>query len=221
MKNTKKGFSLAELLIVVAIISVIATMGFTISSKGIDKAFGLYAYNGYQSIGQAMGEITSTNTDQIETDLCGIFNGASKDNTTIAGQTVVKTTNGIRYNIIARDANSYFIDMYLPARKKKTDALPFNVTRLVYIPDSDYGVIIPIDVSGGYNLSTRKDLLPFYVDDGEVGRVIMGEYKPRTYTDFRTAFCSVHGAVSGLVDCTGLATKNKIGAIVVTNPQRI
>ena len=39
MKILKKGFSLAELLIALAIVSIIATLGFTIAKKNVEKAY--------------------------------------------------------------------------------------------------------------------------------------------------------------------------------------
>ena len=41
-KNTKKGFTLAELLISIAIISIISTMGIVISKKGMDNKINFF-----------------------------------------------------------------------------------------------------------------------------------------------------------------------------------
>ena len=49
MKKTK-GFSLAEVLIALAIVSIIATLGFTIAKKGIEDAYNLYIYTAYSSM---------------------------------------------------------------------------------------------------------------------------------------------------------------------------
>ena len=38
----KSGFSLAEMLIALAIIAVISTMAFTISKKGTERAYNMY-----------------------------------------------------------------------------------------------------------------------------------------------------------------------------------
>ena len=58
-KNIKKGFTLAELLISIAIISIISTMGIVISKKGMDKAYDYYVYNSYKSISSAIGDAIS------------------------------------------------------------------------------------------------------------------------------------------------------------------
>ena len=60
-KNIKKGFTLAELLISIAIISIISTMGIVISKKGMDKAYDYYVYNSYKSISSAIGDAISNN----------------------------------------------------------------------------------------------------------------------------------------------------------------
>ena len=53
-KKVKSGFSLAEVLIALAIISVIATMGFSIAKKGIANAYQGYYYAGYQGMDSAI-----------------------------------------------------------------------------------------------------------------------------------------------------------------------
>lgn len=56
MKRFKTGFSLAEVLLTLAIVSIIATIGFTMSRKGIEKAYNGYIYNGYNSLTIAIAE---------------------------------------------------------------------------------------------------------------------------------------------------------------------
>lgn len=56
MKNNKKGFSLAEVLIAVTIAAIIATMGFTIARKGIERAYNLYVYTGYYALSTALSD---------------------------------------------------------------------------------------------------------------------------------------------------------------------
>ena len=53
-KKIKQGFSLAEVLIALAIISVIATMGFSIAKKGIADAYQGYYYSGYLGLDTAL-----------------------------------------------------------------------------------------------------------------------------------------------------------------------
>ncbi len=56
MKNNKKGFSLAEVLIAVTIAAIIATMGFTIARKGIERAYNIYIYTGYYALTTALSD---------------------------------------------------------------------------------------------------------------------------------------------------------------------
>ena len=48
IKKLNKGFSIAELLIVMAIISIIAFMGINIGRKNIEKSYNYYFYNTYK-----------------------------------------------------------------------------------------------------------------------------------------------------------------------------
>lgn len=59
MKNFKNGFSLAELLIALAIISIIAIMGYSITKKNTEKAYNLYIYTGYSAIQSAIADANS------------------------------------------------------------------------------------------------------------------------------------------------------------------
>ena len=56
MKKFKKGFSLAELLIALAIISIIAIMGLNITKKSAENAYNLYIYSGYSAIQSAIAD---------------------------------------------------------------------------------------------------------------------------------------------------------------------
>ena len=63
MKKFLKGFSLAELMIVVVIISIIATMGIRISRRGVENAYNYYIYNGYKSLETAINNAVSKKGD--------------------------------------------------------------------------------------------------------------------------------------------------------------
>lgn len=57
MKNLeKKGFSLAELLLCIAIIGVVSAMGMTITKHSSDKAYNLYYYTGYINLYNAIAD---------------------------------------------------------------------------------------------------------------------------------------------------------------------
>ena len=57
MKKFKIGFSLAEILVCVAIIAVVATLGFSITKQSVARSYDLYIYNGYVSILNAFNEL--------------------------------------------------------------------------------------------------------------------------------------------------------------------
>ena len=54
MKIFKNGFSLAEILLTLGIVAVIATLGFTATKKSIDNAYNLYIYTGYKGLTDAI-----------------------------------------------------------------------------------------------------------------------------------------------------------------------
>ena len=53
-KNSKKGFSLAEVLISVGIVSVIATLGFSVARTNLDRAYNMYVYTGAKYLSDAI-----------------------------------------------------------------------------------------------------------------------------------------------------------------------
>ena len=69
MKKFKIGFSLAEILVCVAIIAVVATLGFSITKQSVARSYDLYIYNGYVSILNAFNELLIQNN----------YNGENKD----------------------------------------------------------------------------------------------------------------------------------------------
>ena len=74
MISFKKGFSLAELLIAMSIIAVIATMGFTISKQGVENAYNLYWYTGYKGIQDAISGASDEGHKAIPDNLyCRLF----------------------------------------------------------------------------------------------------------------------------------------------------
>ena len=60
MKNNKKGFSLAEVLIALTIAAIVAIFGFSIAKKGIAKAYDRYIYAGYYAISIALSDDADT-----------------------------------------------------------------------------------------------------------------------------------------------------------------
>lgn len=56
MKKFLKGFTLAELLLCIAIIGVVSAMGMTITKKTTDRAYNLYFYSGYINLYNAIAD---------------------------------------------------------------------------------------------------------------------------------------------------------------------
>lgn len=77
MKNNKRGFSLAEVLIAVTIAAIIATMGFTIAKKGIARAYDRYVYTGYYSIAAVLSDAVDTHGYTINE--CGNLQPGKKE----------------------------------------------------------------------------------------------------------------------------------------------
>lgn len=200
MKKMNKGFSLAEILIALGIISVIATMGFSIAKKGIDRAYDYYFYTGYQGL---LSATVAANADGVKFGKNEVGNQSDINMSFIHYITdvlnckhpeeylegnnkyILEHPNGIKYtfeqhgNRLSGNNYRYNITMQVPCRKQKKNDNTFNniKVKLAYISNAFDGTIIPISPSaleiqsGEYiDLLDRIDLLAFYIDDGSVGR---------------------------------------------------
>jgi prepilin-type N-terminal cleavage/methylation domain-containing protein len=215
MKKLNKGFSLAELLIALAIISIISILGMSISKKGMEKAYNLYIYNAYSSIHNAIAdaknqgyEIESNNVNNCNftRHIVRIFNAEDRTDDGIPAsdnRTYVRfrAENGVEFYIKKLSAywnltespaagefqNTpiYLIKITVPAMPKKVNGTVrrTSIFSFYYVTgEKSYDFIIPagavIDDKGDdyatnyINLQTRKDLLPFYIDDGLKGKYI-------------------------------------------------
>lgn len=219
MKKFKRGFSLAEILIALGIVAVIATMGFTIAQQGIARAYDMYIYTGYKGISDAMSEafangleIPPAGEDITEEDdngdsfagfIANILNSTEfvAEN---ADSFRINTPNNIRY-IFSRSnlgTEIYSIRMDVPAKRTRNND-GINTVCLLYRP-SVIGILVPVpDIDPACtttirNIMTRQDLLPFYIDNGTVGRVNVfaarpndpaSAYTPRTFYSISEALC--------------------------------
>ena len=106
MKNFKKAFTLAELLLCLGIIGVISAMGLVIAKHGTDKAYNLFYYNGYINLYNAIADARSssdnidelTNT-QIMEHVAAVFsnNAAMLDNKTFTIAQTLPSLNFMTY----------------------------------------------------------------------------------------------------------------------------
>ena len=257
IKLKKRGFSIAELLLVLAIISIISILGLKIAQRGMEKAYDTYVYTGYRSLMDAIWTANNYGKElpeaETESDGSGYKNSVSitpngsmspfiqsmaliltNDNlarTQISNNGVqINTINKISY-LISRDMlidsetghRRLTITMTVP--KKRTITNNNNVQdsesfEFMYYPDDDFS--IPVTTGP---LRRRRDLLPFYSDDGEVNRVVQ-EYQSDgssniTYNgkpddiSMEQAFCEAYGVVTthyngqtqNIYDCTNISKK--------------
>ena len=215
MKNKfKKAFTLFEILIVLAIIAVLTVMFMTISKKGLESAYNTYYYASYSAIYDAIQYSYERNTDpnladKIDYYWIGKALGFSKD---VNGNTIAKkkttgsitypaTSNGIQYTISNSGAH-YVITAVIPSANGNISA------QYYFYPNINNGILLPYK-AGNINLYERKDLLPFYFDNGIAGRELtyidkdkdtneltIDEYDlndddKRSYKSFTDAYCSL------------------------------
>lgn len=172
MKHLKKGFSLAELLIAMAIIAIIAIMGVTIARKGIENAYDGYIFTGYKSIQDAF---ISANADglRIESNInnagarvayADIRTGSDfinkikllfdipaniDDESNVSTMSVFTASNGITYRIrrISTATSGinlvYAIDIQFPtANIANPDSRRW--TTVLYAPNTNYSILLPL-----------------------------------------------------------------------------
>lgn len=247
--NLKSGFTLAETLLAIGIISVVATIGFSFAQKGIERAYNQYYFTGYEGISLAIQDaeaqgrgIHDTNSFDIRNDflthIADLFGVRDFDadnaceNENIGSNDVRVCTiiapNKISYQIFLdgqreedtdgdgndEDLPNYTIRMDVPA-PKQADGNTFSRVCLAYLPYDTYGknaneggapLLIPFQgttpsapdqdpsCSSSVDIVNRTDLLPFYLDDGEVGRVVGGIYRPIEVTTISDALRAVFKA---------------------------
>jgi prepilin-type N-terminal cleavage/methylation domain-containing protein len=197
IKNLKNAFSLAELLITLAIIAIIATMGYTISKTGIDNAYNAYLYNGYISLSNALAEAsyngihaTATTGDVFDQYLLNLFSGTRIES---SNTYKFKTTNNVQYelertgqisNSIGNTKPLIQITMTYPQANNQTASLTMYYSEFLV-----HGNLVPTAPNATI---TDKKLLAFYLDDGNTGRIINGIYNKRTFYSAKEAFCKAY-----------------------------
>ena len=242
----KKAFTLFEILIVLAIIAVLTVMFMTISKKGLESAYNTYYYASYSAIYDAIQYSYARNadpnlSDKIDYYWVGKAHGFSKDasNNTIAKKkttgtiTYPATSNGIQFTI-NNSGTYYTITAVIPSANGNVSA------QYYFYPNINNGILVPYK-AGEIKLYQRKDLLPFFVDDGIVGRdmtyidkdkdskeLTIDEYdnwdnNKRLYDSFDSIYCSLENVsptIKTLIEknsCSG----SKKGIIRVANPKKV
>lgn len=239
MKRTKKNaFTIAEILLVLAIIGIISAMGATITKKTSAKAYNYFWQNGYVSLNDVISDIEYNNSttdgsgnivyktfnkDKWVSEVNKVFNGHFEDGDdgkdVEAVETIdstVKTNNGTTYKFETDASNNIVITMTVPAPKTRTNNGKATAKLLFDLNNSN--MLIPIS-GGDVDLSKRMDLLPVMIDDGQKGRIIQkydggdAKYKgSNTYT-FQEAYCRNKGKGNGsYLSCTDADGKNLVPA---------
>lgn len=205
MKKFKKGFSLAEILIALSIIAVIATMCFSIAKRGIERAYDLYIYTAYQGLADAISDANysnqsiSINQDDL-TDSNDFIKHLAKlfsaEVSSSGGVLWITAPNQVKYGFkkatLATQKDSQgnivhqiYIDIQVPSKKDSTNK--YSTYTVFYSPDLYNGNLIPMG-----DIADRTDLLPFYIetgnDDAGNGRV---------YYSAKEAFCSIYRKTYG------------------------
>ncbi len=216
-KNILKGFSLAELLITIAIISIITTMGINISQKGIEKAYNYYIYNGYNSLSLAIADAYSHNyspcTKEFSEHIVKVLNGISEGDPDADENTIFKTPNNIKYKLATTNNKKILITMYTP-KAIDSDGTEHNIIKLLLDPKNTHYGLIPATKHSNLNSNTqyllifkRHDLLPFTIDDGESGKIVqlynngvlenpsLLSHNKRVIYSYYDAFCNLYGDV--------------------------
>lgn len=291
----KLGFSITELLIALAIISIIAVMATNITKRGVENAYNAYFYTGYKALYEAINEAVSDDekpagamhrppSKSFVQSIADSFDAETEDycndtNTTENRIDITGTSNGIVYSFkwLAQTSDSEFYDIYMfvPGVRKKsgTNVIVGKTVRFIYAPDLNSGVLIPAEIDstdtvlrprafngqGGLaanettstdiNLQLRKDLLPFYIEDGKAGHVVFhydistdangnttyslnttpADFVPRTFMTYREAYCKMYGGLTigerAYVDCaspTSVAQDAEpTGILSFENPRKV
>ena len=191
MKQFKYGFTMAELLLSIAIIGVVSAMGMTIAKHSSEKAYNLFYYNGYINLYNAIADAKAESKD-TKTDIMQHVN-----------ELLNKDPAAEEINVA--DTKYFRIDMTVPQAKTRTNNGQATVSFL-YINDSYDSLLVPLVPTDPNvpNLQDRRDLLPVYIDDGTVGRtrkVGNGyEYTPPRYYSYREAYCRLYDYQNLVVD---------------------
>ena len=223
MKQLKKGFTLAEVLLAIAIIGVVTAMGMLITKEGATKAYNLFYYTGYKNL---LNAIIESNMEGKTIRTC--VNDLLGTTAELVDGNQVFARNGIIYTF----ENDDTIAMLVPIPKKKGETDANYTVAFHYVENTNY--LIPIDPSKrsdnckGPDLQVRKDLLPAFIDDGIVGRnnvINRGEwkYKSPRFASYKDVYCSLNDTIEGVITCdnyTNVRTSG-FGILKVANPRRV
>ena len=243
----KKGFTLTELLLCIAIIAIITAMGGAIAKNSAEKAFNNYFFYGFANLYDATFENGNRETNTINNyanKLEDIFNennsGAACSGTPTT--CTVTTSNGISYEITEIITDSvYQIQMSVPAMKTRATPNGIKRTRIIYMrtnPTTNRPIMFPAAPNApqqtfDVNLLDGNEailLLPTYINRGENPIVTSAagerQKRPIQYVNYNDAFCSINGVnltdQNGItyITCAAGSTPTP-GVIQFANPSKI
>lgn len=237
MKLSKLGFTMAELLLCIAIIGIVSAMGMTITKKGTEKAYNLYYYTGYVNMYNAIADAVATGEDNyvlgagtpaLVKHVAKSFDIEEDEIVANGNGGTLNLPNGIRYFFTNYEDNYVRIIMQVPTLKTGQNNGISAPVELYYIRDIQQ--LVP-SFQMGIPIQDRRDLLPAYIDDGKVGRNnVMNrsswQYQRPVYGSYKDAFCSIYGAgkvIAGIINCsTGFTniSAGRTGVIKIADPRK-
>ena len=225
-KITKKGFSLAEVLISIGIVSVIATLGFSITKKNIDNAYNMYVYTGASALTDAILDAEykkkTNNIAGLTNHLRTLFNDPRPPE---KEDYIINARNGISFTIedLGRYKGTPVFRFTMTTPTKRTKSENNNKHTFVKVFEEKFPTLF---VTG--TTADRIDLLKFYIYNPDEEE----NNNPPTYYSFREAACRNLGksitidiqkgdnvTEEHLLDCTGITiTTRTQGKIQMIRP---
>lgn len=186
MIKIKKGFSLAELLIAMAIIAIISFMGISISKKGVEKAYNYYYYKAYSSLSLAIADAISSSSEEFDLlsltrHVVYVLGASIYDFSKVNyGVTTIRTNDNVEILIYVIDESlkKYLFILGIPAEYfKGEDGTLYKKYYTYYLLDLDnlhYGLIPSNNEpsADSKSLLKRADLLPFSIDDEVTAKIV-------------------------------------------------
>ena len=213
----------------------------SISKQGMQDAMNLYYYNGYKGMSDAI-DYSMDKAGSFRNRMIAEAFGFNPNDVPANGNFVLPAKNGITYSRIQADEinTPIVLQMEFPNTSGTTQV------RMFYTEADGNGLLVPGDATFDdgtvIQLYNRKDLLPFYIDNGTVGRYIQNVGNGGvnagnewggdiTYRSFHDAYCRmstnrlsndvrnrIQNRVSGsAVNCAAGA---QLGILRVANPKK-
>ena len=230
--NFNRAFTLAEVILVLAIVGIISVMGITTMNMQTERAYNIYYRTGYIALYDAFSDAVANEyfscdeivnhaeflfaeqnainepepanlvIDDIPEDIPAVAN--IPPNRTIEAKNNISYSFGYNNEPYCQYIN---VTMSVPAKKTRANRDGRAEVNMTYYPHTLGGLLVP-DMGSKLN---RREVLPCYIDDGIVGRVYINNGAKTRYTQedivyssYQDAFCS--GSLyrnSNIIPCAG------------------